>query len=160
VFLMHMCERTQGLMVPSGNPEGIKSVGDLARPGVSFINRQKGSGTRLLLDFLLGNAGIEPADIYGYEREMFTHTAVAAAVAGGTADVGLGVLAAARALKLEFIPVASERYELLGLRSLMGTTGYEVLLSVLSDPEFRSEVEALGGYDLSRAGELVPLEGK
>ena len=160
VFLMHMCERTQGLMVPSGNPEGIKSVGDLARPGVSFINRQKGSGTRLLLDYLLGNAGIEPADIYGYEREMFTHTAVAAAVAGGTADVGLGVLAAARALKLEFIPVASEHYELLGLRSLMGTPGYEVLLSVLSDPEFRSEVEALGGYDLSRAGELVPLEGK
>jgi putative molybdopterin biosynthesis protein len=91
---------------------------------------------------------------------MFTHTAVAAAVAGGTADVGLGVLAAARALKLEFIPIASERYELLGLRSLMGTPGYEALLSVLSDPEFRGEVEALGGYDLSRAGELVPLEGK
>ena len=160
VFLMHMCERTQGLMVPPGNPAGIKSVEDLARPGISFINRQKGSGTRLLLDYLLEKAGIEPADIYGYEREMFTHTAVAAAVAGGTADVGLGVLAAARALKLEFIPVASERYELLGLRSLMGTPGYEALLLVLSDPEFRGEVEALGGYDLSRAGELVPLEGK
>ena len=160
VFLMHMCERTQGLMVPPGNPAGIKSVEDLARPGISFINRQKGSGTRLLLDYLLEKAGIEPADIYGYEREMFTHTAVAAAVAGGTADVGLGVLAAARALKLEFIPIASERYELLGLRSLMGTPGYEALLSVLSDPEFRGEVEALRGYDLSRAGELVPLEGK
>ena len=160
VFLMHMCERTQGLMVPPDNPAGIKSVEDLARPGISFINRQKGSGTRLLLDYLLEKAGIEPADIYGYEREMFTHTAVAAAVAGGTADVGLGVLAAARALKLEFIPIASERYELLGLRSLMGTPGYEALLSVLSDPEFRGEVEALGGYDLSRAGELVPLEGK
>ena len=157
VFLMHMCERTQGLMVPPGNPKGIKGVEDVAWPGVSFINRQKGSGTRLLLDYLLGRAGIEPGGIYGYEREMFTHTAVAAAVAGGTADVGLGVLAAARALKLEFIPVAAERYELLGLRSLMGTPGYEALLSVLSDPEFRGEVEALGGYDLSHAGELVPL---
>ena len=157
VFLMHMCERTQGLMVPPGNPKGIKGVEDLAGPGVSYINRQKGSGTRLLLDYLLGRAGIEPDDIYGYEREMFTHTAVAAAVAGGTADVGLGVLAAARALKLEFIPVAAERYELLGLRSLMGTPGYEALLSVLSDPEFRGEVEALGGYDLTHAGELVPL---
>ena len=160
VFLMHMCERTQGLMVLQGNPENIKSVEDLARPGVSFINRQKGSGTRLLLDYLLGKAGVEPADIYGYEREMFTHTAVAAAVAGGTADAGLGVLAAARALELEFIPVAGERYELLGLRSLMGTPCYRALLSVLSDPEFRCEVEALGGYDLSRAGELVPLERK
>jgi putative molybdopterin biosynthesis protein len=160
VFLMHMCERTQGLMVPPGNPKGIKSVEDIARPGVSFINRQKGSGTRLLLDYLLEKAGIEATDIYGYEREMFTHTAVAAAVAGGTADIGLGVLAAARALKLEFIPVASERYELVGLRSLMGTPGYKALLSVLPDPEFRSEVEALGGYDLSHAGELVKLEGK
>jgi putative molybdopterin biosynthesis protein len=160
VFLMHMCERTQGLMVRPGNPRGINSVTDLARDGVSFINRQKGSGTRLLLDYLLSQAGIEPEDIYGYEREMFTHTSVAAAVAGGTADVGLGVLAAARALELEFIPVAGERYELLGLRSLMGTPGYEALLSVMSDPVFRSEVEALGGYDLSHAGELVQLEGK
>src|SRR5450830_24006 len=160
VFLMHMCERTQGLMVPPGNPKGIKGIEDLARPGVSFINRQKGSGTRLLLDYLLEGAGMRPVDIYGFEREMFTHTAVAAAVAGGTADVGIGVLAAARALKLEFIRSEEHTYELLGLRFFMETPGFEALVGVLADPGFRGEVEALGGYDLSHAGEMVPLEGK
>jgi len=160
VFLLHMCMRTQGLMVLPGNPEGIKGIEDLALRGISFVNRQPGSGTRLLLDHLLSQAGIEPGDIYGYEREMFTHTAVAAAVAGGTADAGLGVLAAARALRLDFIPVASERYDLLGLRSFMGAPGYEALVHVLRDPGFRGEVEGLGGYDLSQAGELLPLEGE
>ncbi|MCJ7652209.1 MAG: PhnD/SsuA/transferrin family substrate-binding protein, partial [Actinobacteria bacterium] len=160
VFLLHMCMRTQGLMVFPGNPKGIKGIEDLALRGISFVNRQPGSGTRLLLDHLLSQAGIEPGDIYGYEREMFTHTAVAAAVAGGTADVGLGVLAAARALRLDFIPVASERYDLLGLRSFMGAPGYEALVHVLRDPGFRGEVEGLGGYDLSQAGELLPLEGE
>jgi putative molybdopterin biosynthesis protein len=114
----------------------------------------------LLLDYRLKEAGIDPAGVVGYEREMFTHTSVAAAVAGGTADAGLGVLAAARALKLEFIPVASERYDLLMLRSFAGTRGFDALMRVLKDTGYRREVEALGGYDLSSAGDEVPLRGK
>ncbi len=149
--------RSQGLMVRPGNPMGIAGIADLARPDVLFVNRQKGSGTRLLLDYRLKEEGLDPGAVRGYDREMFTHTAVAAAVAGGTADVGLGVLAAATALKLDFIPVASERYDLLVLRSFVGTRGHEALVRVLADPDYRREVEELGGYDLSSSGEEVPL---
>jgi putative molybdopterin biosynthesis protein len=155
--LVHLGWRTQGLMVPPGNPKGIRGIEDLAREDVLFINRQKGSGTRLLLDHELERANISSDRVAGYEREMFTHTTVAAAVAGGTADAGMGVLAAAKALKLDFIPVASERYDLLALRSFAGSHGFEVVVRVLEDPDFRREVEALGGYDLSRSGELIPL---
>lgn len=152
--------RSQGLMVPPGNPKEIEGIEDLAREGVLFVNRQKGSGTRLLLDYRLKEAGIDHGGVAGYEREMFTHTAVAAAVAGGTADAALGVLAAAKALKLDFIPVASERYDLLVKRSFSETRAYDALIRVLTDPGYREEVEALGGYDLSSSGETVTLEGK
>ena len=156
--LVHLCWRDQGLMVPRGNPRGIEGIGDLRREDVLFINRQVGSGTRLLLDNELRGAGIDPRSVSGYEREMFTHTTVAAAVAGGSADVGLGVLAAARALGLEFIPVARERYDLLVLRSFVGSPGFRALECALADPCFRAEVESLGGYDLSRSGEIIKLE--
>jgi molybdopterin molybdotransferase/putative molybdopterin biosynthesis protein len=159
VLLITLGLRSQGLMVSPGNPKGIAGIRDLAREDILFVNRQKGSGTRLLLDYRLKEAGLDPSDLRGYEREVFTHTAVGAAVAGGTADAGLGVMAAAKALKLEFIPVADERYDLLMLRSFAGTNAYRALARVLRDPEYRSEVEALGGYDLSRSGEEVPLGG-
>ena len=159
-FLIHMAWREQGLFVLPGNPRGIAGIEDLARSDVSFVNRQRGSGTRLLLDHLLGKAGLDSGAVSGYDRELYTHTAVAAAVAGGSADVALGVLAAARALGLEFIPVASERYDLLALRSFRDTRGCAAMMEALSDPAFRREVEALGGYDLSRAGEVIPLEEK
>ncbi|MBU4179169.1 MAG: molybdopterin biosynthesis protein, partial [Actinobacteria bacterium] len=97
--------------------------------------------------------------VRGYEREMFTHTAVAAAVSGGTANTGLGVLAAARALGLEFMPLGRERYDLLVLRSFEGSPGHRTLVRVLSDTEYRGEVEALGGYDLGEAGRIISLEG-
>ncbi len=158
VLLVTLGFRSQGLMVPPGNPKGIGGIEDLSRDDVLYVNRQRGSGTRLLLDFKLKSEGLDPADVTGYEREMFTHTAVAAAVAGGTADAGLGVLAAARALKLEFIPVADERYDLLVLRSFSRTRAYEALLRVLTDADYRREVEALGGYDLSLAGNEVQLK--
>ncbi len=158
VVLVHMAWRDQGLMVPPGNPAGIESISDLAREGVRFVNRQKGSGTRMLLDYELGRLGIDSADVVGYQREMFTHTAVAAAVTGGSADTGLGVLAAARALQLDFVPVARERYDLLVLRSFSRTNAFRTLLDVLADLEFRSEVEALGGYDLSESGNIIPLD--
>jgi len=110
-----------------------------------------------LLDHEMGRLGIDTGSVSGYEREMFTHTAVAAAVTGGSADVTLGVLAAARALKLDFIPVAKERYDLLVLASFTGTRAYRVMLEAMSDPAYRKAVEALGGYDLSGSGTLVPL---
>lgn len=157
VTLVHLGWRDQGLMLLPGNPKGIKGIGDLARPDVRFVNRQKGSGTRLLLDHEMGRLGIDTGSVSGYEREMFTHTAVAAAVTGGSADATLGVLAAARALKLDFIPVAKERYDLLVLASFTGTRAYRVMLEAMSDPAYRKEVEALGGYDLSESGTLVPL---
>jgi putative molybdopterin biosynthesis protein len=158
VLLVHLCWREQGLMVAPGNPGGISEFADLARDDVVFANRQRGSGTRLLLDYRLGREGVDSAEVTGYDREFFTHTAVAAAVAGGTADAGLGVLAAARALKLDFLPVARERYDLLLMKSFEGTRGFRVLMEVLADPEYRDEVEALGGYDLTGAGGLIPLE--
>jgi putative molybdopterin biosynthesis protein len=149
VLLVHLGWREQGLMVLPGNPKGISGIEDLARPGVRFVNRQKGSGTRLLLDYELERKGMDPGSLTGYEREMFTHTAVAAAA--------LGVLAAAKALGLEFVPVARERYDLLVLESFSRTRGYEALLAVLRDPGYRSEIEALGGYDLSESGKLIPI---
>lgn len=158
VLLVHLGWREQGLMVAPGNPRGIESVSDLARRDVTFVNRQKGSGTRLLMDYELGRLGVEAGDVTGYEREMFTHTAVAAAVKGGSADAGLGVLAAARALELDFVPVARERYDLLVLGSFSVTRGFEALMAALKDPRYREQVEALGGYDLAESGKIIELK--
>ncbi|HEY5502379.1 MAG TPA: molybdopterin biosynthesis protein [Candidatus Anoxymicrobiaceae bacterium] len=158
VLLVHLGWREQGLMVAPGNPAGIEGAADLARKDVRFVNRQKGSGTRLLLDYELGRLGVDPGEVTGYEREMFTHTAVAAAVKSGSADAGLGVLAAARALGLDFVPVARERYDLLVLGSFSVTRGFEALTSALKDPRYREQVEALGGYDLSESGKIIDLK--
>jgi putative molybdopterin biosynthesis protein len=105
----------------------------------------------------LKSAGIDAAGIKGYGREFFTHTAVAASVAGGTADTGLGTLAAAKALRLDFLPVASERYDLLVLASFARSPQFATLLKAIRDEDFRRDVEALGGYDLSTAGEKIEV---
>ncbi|HZE22052.1 MAG TPA: substrate-binding domain-containing protein, partial [Desulfobaccales bacterium] len=110
--LINLAWREQGLMVAAGNPKQIKTIKDLARPEVRFINRQRGAGTRLLLDYLLKEEGLEADQVQGYEREEYTHMAVAVNVFSGTADVGLGIMAAARALGLDFIPLLPERYDL------------------------------------------------
>jgi putative molybdopterin biosynthesis protein len=117
VRLVHLVMRDQGLIVPAGNPKGIQGIEDLARDDVRLINRQGGSGTRILLDYRLKQLGLAPDDIAGYDNEEFTHMAVAAAVVSGAADVGLGIHAAARALGLAFIPVVTEQYDLLMTRS-------------------------------------------
>lgn len=158
VELVHLAWRTQGFIVLPGNPKGICKAEDLARDDIKFVNRQKGSGTRLLLDHLLGSNGIDSDLITGYKREMFTHTAVAAAVAGGTADTGVGVLAAAQALKLDFIPLESERYDLLIKGSFIGSPGYNALISAIHDPGFKEDVEKLGGYDMSESGKVIAME--
>ncbi len=150
--------RTQGLIVKKGNPKKITSVEDLARSDVIFVNRQRGSGTRILCDLLIRNRGMEPSLVRGYENEVPTHTMVAATVARGYADAGLGILAAAHALGCDFIPLAEERFDLVLLRDFAKTEGFLAVIDVLKSPDFKKRVESLGGYDLSEAGEPVILE--
>jgi putative molybdopterin biosynthesis protein len=147
--LITLLEREQGLLVARGNPLGLRSVADLAQPEVRLVNRQPGSGTRALLDRLLADAGIPAGAIAGYGRKVSTHLEVAAAVAGGSADVGLGVAAAARALDLGFIPLTRERYELVMPTESLAAPWFGPLIETLAAPAFHAEVAALGGYDLT-----------
>ena len=155
VVVVHLVGRVQGLMVTHGNPEDVSTLSDLAEDGMSFVNRQRGSGTRVLLDYKLKELGIEPAQIAGYEREEYTHLGVAAAVAGGRANTGLGILSAARAMGLEFVPLVNEQYDLVIPAEFYGGDLVKPLLDLIRSAEFRSEVEALGGYDASAMGEVV-----
>jgi putative molybdopterin biosynthesis protein len=155
VHLINLVYREQGIIVPPGNPLGIRGVADLAREDVVFINRQQGAGTRVLLDYELGKAKVDAADISGYEREEFSHMTVAAAVKDGAADAGMGILAAARALELDFIPVALERFDLAIPGRYMESDHIQALLSVMRQEGFRAKVENLGGYDASHAGEQM-----
>ena len=141
-------------MVKKGNPKRITGLKDLARTDVCFINRQRGSGTRILLDYELSKLNIACSQIYGYEKEVGTHMAVAASIAAGTADAGLGVKAAGQALELEFIPVPEEQYDLL-LNFADDEKYLNVILEILQTNEFRQQIEALGGYDLKKAGECL-----
>ncbi len=155
VLLVTFAHRQQGLMVATGNPLDIGAIDDLLRDDVAFVNRQRGSGTRMLLDYELQRRGLAGPNIAGYEREIYTHVAVAAEVAAGGADAGLGVLAAARALKLDFIPLLEERYDLVIPREHYESPVLRPVLEVLRDPAFARQVEAMGGYDTSRMGQVV-----
>jgi putative molybdopterin biosynthesis protein len=154
VTLVHLARREQGIIVARGNPKSIGSLNDLTS-GVRFINRQPGSGTRVLLDFELKKLSINPEHIDGYEREEFTHMSVGVAVASGLADAGLAVRAAAQALGLDFIPIASEQYDLLFLRSFFESDRGERLMLVLQSGPFKDAVSALGGYDSGDSGKLL-----
>ncbi len=154
--LIRLVDREQGFVVPRGNPMGIKGFGDLARPGVVYINRQAGSGTRLLLDHHLKKNGIDPGKVTGYGHEEYTHMGVAAAVLSGVASTGLAILAAARALGLDFVPVAVEEYDLAIPREFLDLPMVQVLLEVIrTDREFKDAIRALGGYGVERMGEVV-----
>jgi putative molybdopterin biosynthesis protein len=153
--LIHLAWRQQGLMLAPGNPKDLRVIKDLARPGVRFINRQRGAGTRLLLDFLLKEQGLAASAIQGYEREEYTHMAVAVNVFSGTADVGLGIMAAAQALGLDFIPLLPERYDLVVPESTFNDPRFQVLLAVIRSPEFQEAATALGGYDLKDCGKIL-----
>jgi putative molybdopterin biosynthesis protein len=155
VVILHLVYREQGLMVAKGNPKGLKGLADLARPDVSFINRQRGAGTRVLLDFKAKEMGLDATRINGYDRTAFTHLAVAVAVAGGAADAGLGILAAARALDLDFVPVLKERYDLIIPRVHYESKLLEPMLAILHDASFKTEIEKLGGYDVSQMGQVI-----
>jgi putative molybdopterin biosynthesis protein len=156
VVLVNLVHREQGLMVLPGNPKGIKGFHDLERQDVTFINRQRGAGTRLLLDKHLKELGIDPSGIKGYEKDEYTHMAVASAVLTGVADTGLGILGAANALGLDFIPVARERYDLAIPEEFVETEMMSALLDIIrGDEEFRGAVRAVGGYDLSEMGKVM-----
>jgi molybdopterin molybdotransferase/putative molybdopterin biosynthesis protein len=155
VVLVHLAGRVQGLIVPVGNPRGFASLRDLVAPGVQFVNRQRGSGTRVLLDYQLRQLGLSASSIAGYEREQYTHLAVAADVASGAADVGLGILAAARALELDFVPVFNEEYQLVIPSEHYDSPVLAPMLSILRGKAFADQVAALGGYDVARMGEVV-----
>jgi len=155
VQVMTLVGREQGLLVRRGNPKGIGSLGDLTNPGVSFVNRQRGAGTRVLLDYHLERVHLDSRQIQGYDHEEYTHLAVAAAVASNRADCGLGIAAAAQALDLDFIPLFEERYDLIIPKEHLGSDLLSPLMDVLADPTFRGLVASLPGYDLSRMGEIV-----
>lgn len=152
VAVVRLVHREQGLLVPPGNRLGLRGLADLARPGLRYVNRQRGAGTRVLLDQELARLGIDPAGIVGYAREEHTHLAVAAAVAGDRADTGLGIRAAARAFGLDFVPVAQEPYDLVLRADAVDDPLLAPLWELLADPAFRAEIEALGGYSCRETG--------
>ena len=155
VVLVTLAYRLQGLMVAAGNPKGIGGLQDLRRRETRFVNRQRGAGTRVLLDYKMRQLAIAPEEILGYEREVDTHVAVAAAVAGGSADVGLGIYGAARSLSLDFVPLLKERYDLVIPRRHYESEFLKPLLDVVSDDEFKQVVKALGGYDVEDTGKIT-----
>jgi putative molybdopterin biosynthesis protein len=153
--LVTLVGREQGLIVRRGNPKNIYTLADLYRDDVRFVNRQRGAGTRVLLDFEIGKLAFKTRGIKGYDFEEYTHLAVAAAVASGAADCGLGIAAAARALDLDFVPLFKERYDLVIPREHYESPLLRPLLDVLADPRFKAEVQKLPGYDVRHMGEVV-----
>ncbi len=153
VRMFHGAMREQGFIVAKNNPKGIWDFHDLTRQDVTFINRQAGAGTRVLLDYCLQQRNIDPQSIQGYDLEEFTHTSVAVAVLSGVADVGMGILAAAQALGLDFIPVATEEYDLVIPEEFMGYPAIRTLIETLRSQSFKERVKRLGGYGVEKTGE-------
>jgi len=157
VALIECVRRAQGLIVAKGNPLGIQTVADLAKPGVRYANRQRGAGTRVLLDYLLRQEGVSPQEIAGYDREELTHTAVAAQITAGSADCGLGILSAARMYDLDFVPVCEETYDLLVSLSAMESPQVRAFLRVLGSESFLFRLDALGGYSYDKPGRIKKI---
>jgi len=155
LIVVNLAYREQGIMVKKGNLKNIKELNDLTRENIKFINRQKGSGTRILLDYLLKKRGINPFNINGYFQEEFTHLMVASAVATGNVDAGLGILSAAKAFYLDFIPVAKERYDIIIPKEWYTSLRIQKLLSIIRSEKFKKKVLSLGGYDLSQCGKVI-----
>lgn len=148
VVLYPFLKRKQGWMLPKGNPLKIENVTDIVKNNALFVNRQKGAGTRILFDLLLRENGIESEQIIGYEREMFSHLSVAAEVKGSPSAIGLGIYPAAKAMELDFIPVADEEYDLLMTKTFYESTQGKQLINIIQSETFKSRVEAIGGYSV------------
>jgi len=153
--VVNLTYREQGIMVKRGNPKNIKGIDDLVKKDIKFINRQKGSGTRVLLDYLLKKKGINPLDIQGYSKEEYTHLMVASAVAEGSVDAGLGILSAAKAFHLDFVPVAKERYDIIIPKEYYSSLKIQKLLTIIRSEKFKKKVLSLGGYDLFQSGKVL-----
>lgn len=159
VELVTLVHRQQGLIVKQGNPKGIQKLEDLTREDVNFINRQTGAGTRVLLDYQLELMDIKPDQVHGYDQEEYTHLSVAAAVASGRADCGLGIAAAANALELAFIPLFKERYDLVIPKIYLESDLMSPLVELLNNQDFREIVSVLPGYDITEMGNIVHQPG-
>lgn len=155
IALVHLADREQGMIIRPGNPGKLTGLKDLARQDIRFVNRQKGSGTRVLLDYQLDKLGISPSQINGYGEEEYTHMNVAQAVLSGRADAGLGVKAAANALGLDFIPVGNEEYDLAIPLRYMEDERVKALLEIIRSKEFKAMLESMGGYGTKQTGKLV-----
>jgi putative molybdopterin biosynthesis protein len=155
VVVIGLVTREQGLIIPPNNPKAIKSLADLSRTDITYVNRQRGAGTRVLLDYHLNQLDISSISIYGYKREEYTHLAVAAAIASGRADCGLGIHAAAKALNLDFIPLYKEKYQLVISREYYTSPLLQPLLALFKDEKFRMAVTQLPGYDIQPMGRLI-----
>ena len=154
VVLVECVKRIQGLMVQKGNPKGIKTLADLQGGDLKYVNRQKGSGTRILCDYLCDKDGIDKDSIYGYNNEEYTHTAVAALVGSGSADAGLGIWSAAGMYDLDFIPICEEQYDFLIAGSEFGSERVERLICTLKSEAFKNRLDELGGYILENPGKV------
>ncbi len=155
VRLINLVYRQQGLIVPKGNPKGISGIEDLARGDITFVNRQTGSGTRILLDYRLQSLSINPDKLKGYDQEEFTHMSVAVTVLSGAADTGLGIFAAAKALDLDFVPVVTEEYDLAISETFLQDEKIQFMLEVIEAEAFKNQVNDLGGYDTSKTGTVI-----
>lgn len=158
IRLVRCVGRQQGLMVAKGNPLGITSFADIAKEGVRYVNRQKGSGTLVLMDYLCQQNNVDPADIYGYEREELTHTSVAAQIAGGSADAGMGIYSAAQIYGLDFLPICIEEYDLIIPDHAWDLPVVQQLLATLKSDAFKEKMLAMGGYTVDHPGEIIPLD--
>ena len=159
VKLLRCVGRQQGLMLQKGNPLGIEKFADIARPGLRFVNRQKGSGTRILTDYLCKKEGLAPETIYGYDREELTHTSVAAQLASGSADAGMGIYSAAQLYDLDFLPVCIEEYDLIIPDHAWDSPMVRQMVATLKSPAFREKILSMGGYTLDRPGEIIEVDG-
>ena len=157
VRLISCVGRQQGLMVAKGNPLNIQKFADIAGKGVRYVNRQKGSGTRILTDYLCKQENLDTASIYGYDREELTHTSVAAQIGSGSADAGMGVYSAAKLYDLDFIPICVEEYDLMIPDHAWDTPMVRELLTILKSDAFREKILSLGGYTVDNPGEIIPL---
>ncbi len=154
VHIYNLVLREQGFMVKKGNPKKIEGIEDLVRRDIRFVNRQAGSGTRVLLDYILKKQGIDPGEIRGYEHEEFTHMAVAVDVLSGVADCGIGIFAAAKAIDLDFIPIGKEQYDLIIPSEFLNDKKIKEILEIIKSPQFKRRVQELGGYDPRNSGRL------
>jgi len=158
ILVLHLAKREQGLMVPKGNPKNIRDIKDLRRKEIRFINRQKGSGTRMLFDLLIEKESLSPGEIRGYEREVITHTEVGLQIKNGHADCGLGIYSVAKIFNLDFIPFAHEEYDLIVRKDFVQDKRFDILMEKIQSNKFKTRALELGGYDLSETG-IIKYEG-